>query len=104
MMTLIWRYRELVAIAVLLAVIWFLFQWGTTQKNRAVQAEIGRDAAIKDFRNISTKYVNAQGDVVTMSRAISLDRANFKKALESNDLAWIKKFKNYKNRVMCCRI
>jgi hypothetical protein len=97
MMKLIWRYRELLAIAVLLAVIWFLFQWGTTQKNRAVQAEIGRDAAIKDFRNISTKYVNAQGDVVTMSRAISLDRANFKKALESNDLAWIKKFKNYKN-------
>ena len=95
MMTLIWRYRELVAIAVLLTAVWFLFQWGTAQKNRAVQAEIGRDAAIKDFRNISTKYINAQGDVVTMSRAISLDRANFKKALESNDLVWIKKFRNH---------
>ena len=96
-MTLIWRYRELVAIAVLLAVIWFLFQWGTAQHSRAVEAEIGRDAAIKDFKNISTKYINAEGDVVTMSRAISLDRANFKKALEGNDLAWIKKFKGYKN-------
>jgi hypothetical protein len=30
-----------------------------------------------------------------MSRAISLDRANFKKALESNDLAWMKKFRNH---------
>jgi hypothetical protein len=95
MIALIWRYRELVAIAVLLAVIWFLLQWGNSQRVQKIEAEKRADAAQNDFKTVSAKYVNAQGDVVTMSRAISLDRANFKKALESNDLAWMKKFRNH---------
>jgi hypothetical protein len=97
MMTIIWRYREYVLIAILLAAVWFLFQWGNSERTGRKEAENRADAAQNDFKTISTKYINAQGDVVTMSRAISLDRANFKKALEGNDLAWIKKFKNHKN-------
>jgi hypothetical protein len=95
MMTLIWRYRELVVIVILLAAVWFLFHWGNSQRVQKIEAEKRADAAQNDFKTISTKYVNAEGDLVTMSRAISLDRANFKKALESNDLAWIKKFRNH---------
>jgi hypothetical protein len=95
MITLIWRYRELVVIVILLAAVWFLFQWGNSQRVQKIEAEKRADAAQNDFKTVSAKYVNAQGDVVTMSRAISLDRANFKKALEGNDLAWIKKFRNH---------
>ncbi len=92
----LWRHRELVAIAILLAAAWFLFQWGNANRIRANEAETGRNAAIVDYQNTVKKYVNAQGDVVTMSRAISLDRTNFKAALESKELQWIKKFKDYK--------
>jgi hypothetical protein len=95
MIALIWRYRELVVIVILLAAVWFLFNWGNSQRVQKIEAEKRADAAQSNFKTISTKYVNAQGDVVTMSRAISLDRANFKKTLESNDLAWIKKFRNH---------
>jgi hypothetical protein len=91
------RNWKLAAIGVLLAFVWFLFQWGNSQRVQKIEAEKRADAAQNDFKTISTKYVNAEGDLVTMSRAISLNRANFKKALESNDLAWIKKFKGYKN-------
>ena len=58
--------------------------------------EQGRDAAISDYRNVTTKYVNAQGDIVSQSKAFELSRNEFKKALESNDLKWIKKFNDYK--------
>jgi hypothetical protein len=93
----LWRHREYVAILILLAAVWFLFNWGNSQRVQKIEAEKRADAAQNDFKTVSAKYVNAQGDVITMSRAISLDRANFKKALEGNDLAWIKKFKGYKN-------
>jgi hypothetical protein len=97
MITLIWRYRELVLIVILLALLAFFFNAYRSERTGRIKAEERADAAQNDFKTVSQKYVNAQGDVVTMSRAISLDRANFKKALESNDLAWIKKFRNHKN-------
>jgi hypothetical protein len=58
--------------------------------------EQGRDAAIRDYKNVTTKYVNSQGDIVNQSKAFELSRNEFKKALESNDLKWIKKFSDYK--------
>lgn len=97
MITFIWRYRELVAIAVLLALLAFFFNAYRKERTARKEAENARDAANKDYRNATTKYINAQGDIVAITKAIELNRANFKKALESNDLAWLKKFKNYKN-------
>lgn len=97
MIALIWRYRELVLIVIILALLAFFFNAYRSERTGRKEAETRADAAQNDFKTVSTKYINAHGDVVTMSRAISLDRANFKKALESNDLAWIKKFKNHKN-------
>jgi hypothetical protein len=96
MIALIWRYRELVLIVILLALLAFFFNAYRSERTGRKEAKTRANAAQNDFKTISTKYINAQGDVVTMSRAISLDRANFKKALEGNDLAWIKKFKDYK--------
>lgn len=58
--------------------------------------EQGRDAAISDYRNVTTKYVNSQGDIVSQSKSFELSRNEFKKALKSNDLKWIKKFNDYK--------
>ena len=59
--------------------------------------EKGRDAAISDYQSVTTKYINAQGDIVKQSKAFELSRNEFKKAIENKDLEWAKKFNNYKN-------
>lgn len=56
----------------------------------------GRDAAISDYQNTVTKYVNAQDEVVTLSRATELSQREYKKALDAKELQWIKEFKDYK--------
>lgn len=61
------------------------------------EAERGRDAAISDYKNVTVKYVNAQGDIVSQTKAFELSKNEYKKALENKDLQWGKKFKDFKN-------
>ncbi len=60
------------------------------------ETRLGRDAAISDYQNTVTKYVNAQDEVVTLSRATELSQREYKKALDAKELQWIKEFKDYK--------
>lgn len=59
--------------------------------------EQGRDAAISDYKSVTTKYINANGDIVKQSKAFELTKREFIKAAENKDLEWAKKFNNYKN-------
>jgi hypothetical protein len=94
--SLLLKHWKVAAIGILLALVALFFNAYQSERNGRIQAEKGRDAAINDFRTTSRKYVNAMGDIVTISEAMVLDKANFKKALEGNDLKWIKKFNDYK--------
>ena len=82
MMTLIWRYRELVAIAVLLALLWFSFQWGNSQRIQKEENAKGLDAALLliDEKDLEiTQYKNELGNSVTIIQNQELDRKNFEK-------------------------
>jgi hypothetical protein len=83
-------------IGFLITAIVILFGLVGHYKSKMEEAMAGRDAAIADYHNVTKKYINAQGDVVSISKAFELSRAEFKKAIESNDLNWVKKFTNYK--------
>lgn len=98
-MTLIWRYRELVAIAVLLAVIWFLFQWGTTQKNRAVDAESGLKASAKIANMLTSEntfYKNKKGDTVIVTKTVIVPAKQTKSIIDQDNMKGFKKLESIK--------
>jgi hypothetical protein len=90
--SLLLKHWKFAAIGILLVLVALFFNAYQSERRIRKEAEIGMDAAISDYRNVTTKYVNSQGDIVSQSKAFELSRNEFKKALESNDLKWIKKF------------
>ena len=78
----LWRHREVVLIAILLALVWFLFQWGRSEHNRANENEKGMDAAlllVDKERAEKKEYKNKLGNSVLVIQNQELDRANFDK-------------------------
>lgn len=95
MIQLLLRHWKIAAIAILLALLALSVHWANIERTGRIEATIALEASINDFQELSTKYINSQGDIVTISKAIVLDRANFKKAIKDTSLFWIKKFKNH---------
>jgi len=95
MMTFLWRHRELVAIAVLLAAVWFLFNWGRSERIGREEAENGLKASLeianeKD-QTIET-YENKLKDQVIVINTIQLDKKNLEKVAAIEKLNLQKSF------------
>lgn len=86
-----------IAFGFLILLVVILFGMVGHYKSKMKEAQQGRDAAIADYHNATKSYINAEGDKVMISKAFELSKAEWKKAMESNDLKWAKKFRDSKN-------
>ncbi len=83
----------------LLIIIAVLVKLLLAERGNRINAETARDAANKDYMELNVKYRGVQGDLITKTRTIQLNERNFHKALEANELKWVKKFNAKKKEV-----
>jgi hypothetical protein len=91
--------KRIIVLAVLISLLSGAFTYIGFQHKRIKETEAGRDAAIAQYQNVVKAYTNAQGEIVTLSKATELSQREYKKALESKELQWLKKFRDYKRAV-----
>ena len=90
---------KLIAFIVLIILVIYLFLHGRSEKERADQAEQGRDAAIQisnGLSSLSHKYKNKQGDTVTVTKVIGIPKSQVDDLLKEKELQWLKKFEGLK--------
>ncbi len=95
---LIKNWREV--LIVVLGILVVLFYWhGRNERDRAEEAERGRDAAItisNGWQKMSTVYKNKYGDQVIKTQALEVDKVNLEVLSKSKELQWLKKFEGLK--------
>lgn len=82
---------------ILILIIVILFKLWLGERANRKEVELARDAANKDYHELNVKYIGVQGDLITKTKTIHLNDENFRKALEANELKWVKKFGKTKN-------
>lgn len=83
---------KLIAFVVLIILVILLYVRGQSEKNRADQAERGRDAAIimsNGWKKMSTVYKNKLGDEVIKTLALEVNNINLAALRKSDKLAWL---------------
>lgn len=90
---------KLIAFIILIVMVIYLFLHGRAEKERADQAEQGRDAAIQisnGLTSLSHKYKNKQGDTVVVTKVIGIPQSQVNDLLKEKELQWLKKFEGLK--------
>ena len=90
---------KLIAFVVLIILVVILYLSRQSEKNRADQAEQGRDAAIQISNGLSTlshKYKNKQGDTVIVTQVTGIPKSQVDVLLKEKELVWLKKFEGLK--------